>query len=198
MVGHGNERRIGRGRRDARLGLAVVQVKMHARGVLEAAQTLRLVRNDALRLLLIVRLAGQVLDPAFDVPQHVDVRVKVHVFEVVADVARAFGVKRAVFGVDHDVGVVEDGNRPGRGGHQLVGIVVGVAQGVLGYGGKPQCSHRNFRARIIGHGEVAVIHFAILRAERLVQFAGRRRRQQVLALCYVQQFGITGCAGERR
>jgi hypothetical protein len=52
-----NHRRVGRGRRDARFGPAVVQVQMHARRELEPAQALRLVRNDALRLLLVVRPA---------------------------------------------------------------------------------------------------------------------------------------------
>ena len=189
---HVNDGRVGRGRRDARFGLAVVQVKMHARRELEPAQALRLVRNDALRLLLVVRPAGNNL--ASNHVVHFNAGINAHVFEVVARVARALVVKHAVLRIHHNVGGVETGR--GRGtDHQLVRIRVLGGEGGRVHRGKAQ--HRDGDVGVIGDREVAVIHVPGAGLEGGPQIAGRRRRQQVLALGHVQQVGVAGCARER-
>ena len=89
-----NDRRIGRNRRDARPGLAIFQIQIDAHWVLEPAQILHLMRNNALRLLLIVRTTGKNFTPnAIGGPLDINAGINPHVFEVVARVARAFAVK---------------------------------------------------------------------------------------------------------
>ena len=170
---------------------------MHARGVLEPAQPLRLVCKDALRLLLVVRPAG--MHHAIGGPTHVRAGVNAHVFEVVAHAARFFPVKHPVFGVHHYARVVERGRgrRGGHWGHQLVRVIVfGWSGGGCDPGGA-QHRHGNIGFGVVGDRETAVEHVPAGGAEGGVQVAGRRRRQQVLALRHVQQVGITVGAGHR-
>ena len=167
---------------------------MHSGGELEPAQPLCLVRNDALRLLLVVRPTGKDLASGKGViaPVHVHAGVNAHVFEVVACAARACVVKHAIFGVHHNVGGVEGRHRGGcgcgsRGGrHQLVRILIFIGRCRSNHGGIPQRRHGDSGFRIVGHRKVAVIHVAAGGAESGVQVAGRRRRQQVLALGHIQ------------
>ena len=201
---HVNDRRVGRNRRNARLGFAVFQVQMHAGRVLEPAQALRLVRDDALRLLLVVRPAGHNFGPEARCggPVHVNAGIHAHVFEVVARAARALAVKHAVLGVHHNVGDVEPDGRNGRGvrgRHQLVRIHVVVRRWrrVRRDRGVAQRRDGKVRLRVIGDREVAVVHVAVGGTECGGQVAGRRRREQVLALGDVQQLVVTGRAGDR-
>lgn len=86
---------------------------MHLRGILEAAQTLRLLGNDALRGFLVVRSAGQQLTSNYSrlgFPCNINVGIKVNIFEVVADTARATRIKQSEFRVHCYIGVVEGGN----------------------------------------------------------------------------------------
>jgi len=195
-----NDGRVGRNRRNARLGFAVFQVQMHAGRVLEPAQALRLVREDALRLLLVVRPTGHNFGPGARCggPVHVNAGVHAHVFEVVARVARALGVKHAVLWVHENVGHVEPEGCDGRVLHQVVRIHVVVRVGRRVHRGVAQRRDGKVRLRVIGDREVAVVHVPVGGAEGGGQLAGRRRREQVLALGHVQQLGVAGRAHDNR
>ena len=198
LVDNGNDGRVGRGRCDARFGVAVVQIQMHARRELEPAQILRLVRNDALRLLLVVRPSG-LHDFPVNRRGHVHGRINAHVFKIVARVARASHVKDAAIRIHHKVGIVETSGREWvagrRGGiHQLVRIRVRV---VVHHRGKAQHRHGNVGVRVVGHRKVAVIQVPGAGLEGGYQVAGWRRCQQVLAFGHVQQVGVAGCARDR-
>jgi hypothetical protein len=192
-----NDGRVGRNGGDARLGIAVFQVQVHAGRELEPAQALRLVREDALRLLLVVRPTGHNLAPdGADVPMHVNAGVHAHVFEVVARVARAGGVKHAVLGIHENVGGIEPEGCDGRVLYQLVriDIVVRRRHRVRRDRGVAQRRDGKVRLRVIRDREVAVVHIPVGGAECGGQVAGRRRREQVLALGDVQQVVVAGCA----
>ena len=175
---------------------------MHAGRVLEPAQALRLVREDALRLLLVIRATGNGdgLEACIVDPVHVNAGVHAHVFEVVARVARALGVKHAVLGVHENVGGVEPEGCDGRVLHQLVRIHVVVCHRhrVRRDRGVAQRRDGKVRLRVIGDREVAVVHVPVGGAEGGGQLAGRRRREQVLALGHVQQLGVAGRAHDNR
>ena len=175
---------------------------MHAGGVLEPAQALRLVRNDALRLLLVVRLAGKHFAAHGVVvrPFQVYAGVKPHIFEVVAHAARVVVVKYAVLGIHHNVGVVKprrSGDRHCRraGFHDLVPIQVRIGNCRRVHRGISQHRHGNLGGRVVGDREVAVEHVAGGGLKRGGQIAGRRRREQVLPLGHVQQVRVAGRAG---
>jgi hypothetical protein len=191
---HVNDGRVGRNRRDARLGAAVFQVQMHAGRVLEPAQALRLVRDDALRLLLVVRPTGiNLASDGGTAPMHVNAGINEHVFKVGSRAARAFAVKNITCRIHHKVGGIKHHGR-GEGGigihrrHQPVRIDVVVRAD------RGEAEHRDGNVKVIGHREVPVVHVTGAGLEGGGQIAGRRRCQQVLALGHVQQVGVAGCA----
>jgi hypothetical protein len=178
---------------------------MHAGRILEPAQALRLVRNDALRLLFVGRPTGNdgAASTVIDAPMHINARIHPHVFKVVARAASAPGVKHAVLGVHHNISDIES-NRCGRRGirclRQLVGInkLVRCWSRVCRCRGIAQRRDGKVRLRVIRDREVAVIHVPICGTECGSQVAGRRRREQVFAFGDVQQLVVTGCAGHNR
>ena len=113
-----NDGGIGRNRRDGGRRVAVFQIQVHASGVLEPAQSLRVVRQDALGLLLVVRSSGIHRRIARHVPLQVHAGIQVDIFQVVVRAAHA--VKQTVFRIHHDCG----GAIGGRVRHQLIRIFV--------------------------------------------------------------------------
>ena len=111
-----NDGGVGRNRRDGGRRVAVFQIQVHARGVLEPAQSLRVVRQDALGLLLVVRSSGIHRRIARHVPLQVHAGIQVDIFQVVVRAAHA--VKQTVFRIHHYCGGAIDGR------HQLIRIVV--------------------------------------------------------------------------
>ena len=111
-----NDGGIGRNRRDGGRRVAVFQIQVHASGVLEPAQSLRVVRQDALGLLLVVRSSGIHRRIARHVPLQVHAGIQVDIFQVVVRAAHA--VKQTVFRIHHYCGGAIDGR------HQLIRIVV--------------------------------------------------------------------------
>ena len=174
---------------------------MQGNGVLKPAQLVRLVCDDALRLLLVVRAAGHNFGPdaRLGAPRDVNAGVHARVFKVVARAAGALGVEQVQIRVNHDVGGVEcqgRGQRQGGNGgpDQLVRVhvLVWIQRGV--YRGVAQRRDGNVGCLVVGDREVAVIHVAVGGAECGGQVAGRRRREDVLAFRDVQQVGVTGGA----
>ena len=161
-AGHGDDRRVGRNGQNAGFGLTVFQVKVHASGVLEPAQALRLALNDALRLLLVVRPRGKY--QAAVGGSYVYAGINLHVFNVVARAARLVVVKQEVIGVHHNVGVVENVGRcggwgGGGGGFHKKVRIQRLVDGFV-HGGRPQHRGEHFRFTVIGDREIAVIHVA--------------------------------------
>ena len=173
---------------------------MHAAGVLEPAQILRLALNDTLRLLLVVwpsrkYLASIKLRVA---PSHIYAGINAHVLKKVAPATRSVVVKHRIIGIHHNVGIVENIGRDGGWGAGCGGVYKQVRiQRLIGcyvHGGISLYCEILLRVIVVGDCEIAVIHVAGAGLKGSGQIAGRRRRKQVLALGHLQQVGVAGSA----